>query len=63
MAAQVITADIHSPINQQAGLKKQQLIQNNRVYGLGLKKDIPPRSLFHEGNKLSKKIMVSVLVT
>ena len=37
--------------------------QNNRVYGRGLKENIAPQRLFHEGNKFSKKLMVSAVVT
>ena len=37
--------------------------QNNRVYSRGLKRDIAPERLFHEGNKFSKKIMVSAIMT
>ena len=37
--------------------------RNNRVYGRGLKRDIAPSRLFHEGNKFTKKVMVSAVVT
>ena len=37
--------------------------RNNRVYGRGLKKNIAPSRLFHEGNKFTRKLMVSAVVT
>jgi transposase len=37
--------------------------QNNRVYSRGLKRDIQPERLFHEGNKFMRKIMVSAIMT
>ena len=37
--------------------------QNNRVYFNGPKKDVQPEHLYSEGNKFSKKIMVSAMIT
>ena len=37
--------------------------QNNRVYFNGPKKDVQPERLYSEGNKFSKKVMVSAVIT
>ena len=37
--------------------------QNNRVYFKGKKKDVPVQNLFHEGNRQTKKVMVSAALT
>ena len=37
--------------------------QNNRVYSKGKKSDIPVENLCHEGNRQSKKVMVSAALT
>ena len=37
--------------------------RNNRVYSRGLKGDIAPSRLFHEGNKFTRKLMVSAVIT
>ena len=37
--------------------------QNNRVYFSGPKKDVQSERLYSEGNKFSKKIMVSAVIT
>ena len=36
--------------------------QNNRVYFNGPKKDVQPEHLYREGNKFSKKVMVSAVI-
>ena len=37
--------------------------QNNRVYFNGPKKDVQPERLYSKGNKFSKKVMVSTVIT
>ena len=37
--------------------------QNNRVYYKGKKKDIPEKNLCHQGNRQTKKVMVSAALT
>ena len=37
--------------------------QNNGVYFSGPKKDVQPERLYSEGNKFSKKVMVSAVIT
>ena len=37
--------------------------QNNRVYFNGPKKDMQPERLYSKGNKFSKKVMVSAVIT
>ena len=37
--------------------------QNNRVYFNGSKKDVQPERLYSKGNKFSKKVMVSTVIT
>ena len=39
------------------------ICQNNRVYFSGSKNDINSNRLFHEGNKFTKKVMVSAAVS